>query len=176
MYVFGNICCIILFSSLGPIYIEPLLTTNPEVVVDKYLGSLLLVSPLNMGLSLIAVVMDPDICPSVQWIFNGTNIPTTEFMVTVNDPCDGVSPYEYQISIPSLTQMTSGFYSAIFDDGLTEPTVQPKVFVTVPGIIIEQTTRYKCMLINIPKLNLVLLYISPRKLYSFVNRIHSSGN
>ena len=142
-----NYCCVtviytLLLYFLGPTYFEPLLTTNPLAMQDNILGILLII-PDNISNLVLTAVVSLDPCVPVQWTFNGTNIPTNDFLVNFTDPCsDNYSfpPYMYNLTIPPSTQLNSGFYSAKFDNGGPESIILPKVFVTLSGTIIEKAT------------------------------------
>ena len=108
------------------------------VTPDEYLG-ILLVKPLNTANISIQYTVNSFPCPSVQWIFNGTNIkndtPTSSYLIT--DPCRQEFFFEkinyFLIIMDNLTMNLSGYYWAVFNNGISSPTISPLIFVTVPG-------------------------------------------
>ena len=84
----------------------------------------------------VEVASDP--CPEVQWSINGTIITDNSANYFFNNPC-GVnsSPYNFTITIASLTLATSGQYSAVFSH-LAGSTTLPGLYVTVPGMYLNK--------------------------------------
>ena len=79
-------------------------------------------------------------CPSIEWTFNGTLITTSDEMITFNDPCVDETEslqvnWTFTLNV-TLTNATSGNYSAELNN--TAGTIQlPKsVYITVPGTIL----------------------------------------
>ena len=99
------------------------------------MGSLL-VSPINSTNLTLTAVVDSDPCPSVLWMFNGTDISADNLTYSFDDPCslDSSSPFTFNLTISTLNDQTSGFYSALFDNEFSALTILPDFFVTVPGM------------------------------------------
>ena len=89
-------------------------SSTDGAVVDDYLGPLLVSSSEEESVTLFAVVT-ADPCPTIQWMFNGSNI-TQNAVYTINDPCPssgspGSASYNFTLTI-NLTMETAGVYSA----------------------------------------------------------------
>ena len=92
-------------------------------------------------------------CPSIQWKFNGTDINDTRLNDAVVNLTDisrtHKSPYIFTdacldkalfnkfsfflLLMDTLTMDISGYYWAVFDNGISSPVVSPPIFLTVPG-------------------------------------------
>lgn len=123
------------FSTAIPI-IQPLSSTNPSIIEDRLVGTLI-VTPLGFPNLPVIVNVISDPCPDVQWAFNGVNFTTSHqsFVVTPTQ-CNssfGVLPYANTLVILNSTLATSGEYTAMFSHLGGSQTIS--IYVTVPGII-----------------------------------------
>ena len=89
-------------------------SSTQNAVLDDYLGPLLVSSSEEETVTLFTVVT-ADPCPTIQWMFNGSNI-TQNAVYTINDPCPspgspGSPSYNFTLTI-NLTMETAGVYSA----------------------------------------------------------------
>ena len=89
-------------------------SSTGNAVVDDYLGPLLVSSSEEESVTLFAVVT-ADPCPTIQWMFNGSNI-TQNAVYTINNPCPspgspGSVSYNFTLTI-NLTMETAGIYNA----------------------------------------------------------------
>ena len=114
--------------------VRPLTESTAGVVPDRYEG-VLLVTELNAADVRVVAMVESDPCPTVQWSFNGNNIANGDIYM-IADPCadpNSGSPYEYALTIASLTSATSGRYSAVFEHSFHDSTTLPNFLVTIPG-------------------------------------------
>ena len=114
--------------------IRPLTESTAGAVMDRYEG-VLLVGELNAADVRVVAMVESDPCPTVQWRFNGNDIASGDTCM-ISDPCadpNSASPYEYALTIASLTSATSGRYSAVFEHSFHDSTTLPNFLVTIPG-------------------------------------------
>ncbi len=73
-------------------------------------------------------------CPTVQWQLNGENISTDDALFTFDQPCaaNELPPYRFQLRINYMTFVTSGNYSASFNNPKTGPQRLPNLYA-IPG-------------------------------------------
>ena len=91
-------------------------SSTQNAVLDDYLGPLLVSSSEEETVTLFTVVT-ADPCPTIQWMFNGSNI-TQNAVYTINDPCPspgspGSASYNFTLTV-NLTMETAGVYNAAF--------------------------------------------------------------
>ena len=100
---------------------------------DRLVGSLIVVDEGAASTISLDVTSDP--CPTVIWSFNGMPV-SAEY--TITNPCDSGSVvagaiYTFSLTIPSVTEDTSGNYTAEFTtEGIATSTLA-STYVTRPG-------------------------------------------
>ncbi len=127
-------CCLVVrilsTSSEGEIGGDGVITENRVVAFS---GTTDLVITVMVESTFIRGMNTCDSCPSVQWSVNGTSI-STSADYTISDPCNDItttSPYTFTLTIATLTQDTSGDYTAVFS--LLSATERLELFITIPG-------------------------------------------
>ena len=122
-------CMCIFFKCL--LLVTDLTATNPTAVRDHIEGTVIVADSGTPNV-IVVVEVASDPCPEVQWSINGTNITNGSADYFFNNPCGGnSSPYNFTITIASLTLATSGQYSAVFSH-LAGSTTLPGLYVTIP--------------------------------------------
>ena len=106
--------------------IVPLVMTNPTATMDRIVGTLLVANPGIKNVA-VTVVVNSDPCPSVEWSFASSPIPQSA------NPCSGVSPFTFTLTIGVLLANNSGEYYATFDNGFGGVAQLPNLVVSVPG-------------------------------------------
>ena len=114
--------------------VQPYNSTEFNIFDDRDLGALI-VRPNSSTLSFsMDVVADP--CPSIVWNFNGTALRTND-AIAFNNPCTEQSmrlslSWTFMLNV-TVSNATSGSYSAILSN-IAGTTQLPKpVYITIPG-------------------------------------------
>ena len=100
---------------------------------DRLVGSLIVVDEGTPSTISLNVTSDP--CPTVMWSFNDVPIPAE---YTITNSCDSGSVaagaiYTFFLTIPSVTEATSGTYTAEFTTEGVAMSVLASTYVTSPG-------------------------------------------
>lgn len=108
--------------------IVPLVMTNPMATTDRRVGTLLVANPGTRNVK-VTVAVNSDPCPSVEWTFAGSPIPQRANA----NPCRGVSPFTFTLTIGILRTNNSGKYSAIFNNSFGGVIQLPSLVISIPG-------------------------------------------
>ena len=100
---------------------------------DRLVGSLIVVDEGAASTISLNVTSDP--CPTVMWSFNGMPVPAE---YTITNPCNSGSVaagaiYTFSLAIPSVTEDTSGNYTAEFTTEGVATSTLASTYVTRPG-------------------------------------------
>ena len=103
---------------------------------DRLVGSLIVVDEGAASTISLEVTSDP--CPTVMWSFNNVPIPVDTTEYTITNPCDSGSVaagtiYTFTLTIPSVTEDTSGNYTAEFTTEGVATSTLASTYVTRPG-------------------------------------------
>ena len=103
--------------------------------IDDIVGSLIF-QPSNTTNQVISLIVNSDLCPIVLWSFEGTPITEANSDYILSDPCGidagvGDNVYTFNLTIVTLTEATSGQYTAEFSH-LVGSTIT-STYVTLPG-------------------------------------------
>ena len=102
---------------------------------DRDLGALIVQNNGTTVNFFVDVRADP--CPDITWFFNGTPLGPSNGTFMYNNACaaaDAMSPnWRFTLTVPSLTEDTSGSYTASFSNrnGTTE--LPTPAYFTIPG-------------------------------------------
>ena len=119
-----------------PSAVAPTFESDPVATDDHYVGSLIVVDEGAASTISLNVTSDP--CPTVMWSFNDVPIPVDTTEYTITNPCDNGSVaagaiYTFTLTIPSVTEATSGSYTAEFITEGVATSILASTYVTSPG-------------------------------------------
>ena len=109
--------------------------SNLNAFDDRDLGALIVRENGTQVAFFVDIIADP--CPDITWFFNGTQLGPSNDTFVYNNACaamDARSPnWRFTLTVPSLTEDTSGSYTATFTNirGTTE--LPTPAYFTIPG-------------------------------------------